>query len=153
MADAKGILDDAKWDQIDRFYSADAAALWFELDGRDPVVKALAGQIEQRFKGNATQGMFVTRHELTEFAKEKGVRPPFLFPEERKREDGEPDPRHKKTLLHIIAALLDLADIDPSESPKTTAHAINAKLELRGAPMKADTIAQVIRDARELGND
>jgi hypothetical protein len=70
-------------------------------------------------------------------------------PKRRAADDGEPDPRHRKTLLRIIGALLDLAEIDPDEPPKTTAHSINAKLELRGAGMKDDTIAKVIRDARD----
>lgn len=64
---------------------------------------------------------------------------------------GEPDPRHRRTLLRIIGALLDLAEIDPEEAPKTTAHAINAKLELKiGRGMKADTIADVIKAARAI---
>ncbi len=65
-------------------------------------------------------------------------------------DNAEPDPRHRKTLLRIIGALLDLAEIEPNEPPKTTAHEVNAKLELQGGGMKPDTIAEVIRAARQL---
>ncbi len=65
------------------------------------------------------------------------------------RNDREPDPRHRKTLLRIISALLDLAEVASSEPPKTTAHDINAKLELKGCSMKPDTIADVIRTDRD----
>lgn len=65
----------------------------------------------------------------------------------------EPDPRHRKTLLRIIAALLELAEIDDTTPAKTAAHEINAKLEGMGqTPMKPDTIATVINDARGAAN-
>ena len=77
-------------------------------------------------------------------------KPPFLFGAAARSDDTEPDPRHRKTLLRTIAALLDLLEIDPDEPPKTTAHAVNAKLELKNRGMKPETIAAVIKAAREI---
>lgn len=62
----------------------------------------------------------------------------------------EPDPRHRRTLLRIIAALMDQAKIDDAMPAKTAAHALNSVLEKTGRAMKADTIANVIEDAREV---
>ena len=68
--------------------------------------------------------------------------------------EGEPDPRHRKTLLRIIGALADLAGIDDAMPPKRAAHAINSKLESMGQKgMKPDTIAAVITAARSLANE
>lgn len=161
MAETKATPDYANWDAIDRFNSDQAAALWFEFEPKDrpPIqpqaAQALAREIERRFRDNGYQGLLITRSDLLILAEEKGVRPPFLFPEERKptTREGEPDPRHRKTLLRIIAALLDLAKFDPNEAPTTTARKVKDELERKGATMKPDTIAAVIRDARELDDD
>lgn len=68
--------------------------------------------------------------------------------------EGEPDPRHRKTLLRIIGALAEMAGIDDDMPAKTAAHAINSKLESMGQRgMKSDTIAAVITDARRLANE
>jgi len=66
--------------------------------------------------------------------------------------EPEPDPRHRKTLLRTIGALLELAEID--ESPKPAATQIMAKLEGMGQkPMDWKTIATVIADARQACNE
>ena len=112
-----------------------------------PVVEVLAGTLEPRLPiGQKRFGI----DELRQFAKELGLKPVILNNKPSRNDDAEPDPRHRKTLLRIIAALLDLAEIDPDEPPTTTAHAVNAKLGLKGRGMKPDTIADVIRDAREI---
>ena len=65
----------------------------------------------------------------------------------------EPDPRHRKTLLRVIGALLELAKIDDTMPAKTAAHAINARLNSMGQkPMKPDTIAAVITAAQGAAN-
>lgn len=65
--------------------------------------------------------------------------------------DMEPDPRHRRTLLRVIAALMKQAKIDREMSPNKVADIINSLLrELVLTEMKNDTIARVIQAAREI---
>ena len=76
------------------------------------------------------------------------VEPPQADPETVER---DLDPRHRKTLLRIIAALLEQAKVTADLPDKTTAHALNACLDRLGVKrMKPDTIADVIKAARAL---
>jgi hypothetical protein len=85
-------------------------------------------------------------------------------------ERKETDPRHRKTLLRIIAALLETAkgELPPEGQagrrlqsvplhdlpPKTAARAINIQLEKMGQKaMDEKTPMQVIADARSLANE
>lgn len=172
------------WDMVSEFEPLQAAFLWLDIEPETayrhkapPKVQAIADTLTERAReqGN-TQTGYLSRESLVEFAKSKGVEPPFLFPETRElrcsvsdiqalkaerdslramvdrmaADNAEPDPRHRKTLLRIIGALLELAKIDPDMPAKTAAHAINSRLELKGGGMKADVIADNIKDARRL---
>ncbi|MBK1716842.1 hypothetical protein [Thiocystis violacea] len=111
---------------------------------------------EGEFRGIATieggRRQRITFDELRQFAEQRGLKPMILSAQEPAGadDDREPDPRHRKTLLRIIAALMKLAKIDSDMATKTAAHAINSVLEETGRSMKPDTIARVLNDAREV---
>lgn len=74
---------------------------------------------------------------------------------ERNQPEIEPDPRHRKTLLRIIGALLAETKMDEAMTPTAVGNAINSRLEAMGQkpldPKK--TIAPAIKDARHLANE
>ncbi|EGV32614.1 hypothetical protein ThidrDRAFT_1099 [Thiorhodococcus drewsii AZ1] len=59
------------------------------------------------------------------------------------------DPRERKTLLRLIAALCDLAQLD-LEQPYKSAEVIRVKLETLGITLKTDTIAEKLKALPEV---
>ncbi|HXI87408.1 MAG TPA: hypothetical protein VNH64_08115 [Parvularculaceae bacterium] len=104
-----GAADFVKWDKRDKFTINEVAYLWY---GREPVATNQYGRywshdiqqlhdelnhrffIEKAFEGQTTsevgdgsgkENHWIPRAALIKWAKERGERPAFLFPEERKK--------------------------------------------------------------------
>ncbi len=178
MADQKITPSEAaEWRAIGEYTATEAAWLLMDIDPKTTWidetkghrrVQALACRIRDRFKisdyGNwGTAEMMrgdptrqrTTLVELRQFAEEAGMHPIILSDaqpmgaEAANPDDTEPDPRHRRTLLRVIAALMQEAKLKDVPD-KRAAHAINSILDLTGQGMKADTIAAVIKAAREI---
>lgn len=71
------------------------------------------------------------------------------LPDTPERREKPLDPRERKTLLRIIAALCDLAQID-LDQPYKSAEIIRVKLETLGITLKTDTIAEKLKALPEV---
>lgn len=125
-----------------------------ELWTRDP-----DAWLVQHDAGEITPASVVSWAELEQWARDRhGLGTGYEEPAARETKENqlyknvrndEPDPRHRRTLLRVIAALMKQARVEDLPG-KTVAHAINATLDETARGMKADTIAAVIKAAREI---